>query len=151
MQRLVAIIIVALVSISASAAQSTQHETLHLHQRPSGRVTSHFAFAQSVAQSQAHALDDIARGFGIDEMALSFTQGTRCDSIATKVGCRPPGVVLWAWMRNNHSLSSVDTRWSALTNALAGTFCASLNFITPENSAEPQSSFTHSSVNSCAP
>ncbi|KAI8609329.1 GPI transamidase component PIG-T [Chytriomyces sp. MP71] len=49
--------------------------------------------------------------------------------------------------RNNHQGSTdVDKRWTGLTNALAGTFCASLNFITPQVSAEPLISFNVSSV-----
>jgi phosphatidylinositol glycan class T len=36
---------------------------------------------------------------------------------------------------------SVDERWRGLTNALAGLFCASLNFIDEASTVVPQLSF----------
>lgn len=36
---------------------------------------------------------------------------------------------------------SVDDEWKGLTNALAGLFCASLNFVNPSNSMSPEFTF----------
>lgn len=41
---------------------------------------------------------------------------------------------------------SVDDEWKGLTNALAGLFCASLNFINPANSMSPEFTFRPTGV-----
>ena len=41
---------------------------------------------------------------------------------------------------------SVDDEWKGLTNALAGLFCASLNFVNPANSVSPEYTFRPTGV-----
>jgi phosphatidylinositol glycan class T len=47
---------------------------------------------------------------------------------------------LWAWVEAEDS-KQADSRWEALTNALSGLFCASLNFIDSTRTIRPVRSF----------
>lgn len=50
------------------------------------------------------------------------------------------GVELWAWVEADDD-AGADKRWTALTNALSGLFCASLNFIDSTRTIRPVMSF----------
>ncbi|KAJ3347202.1 Subunit of the glycosylphosphatidylinositol transamidase complex-like protein [Entophlyctis luteolus] len=137
-------------SLATSQASGPYAESLVLTQTLDGRVAAEFAFELPSAPD-SHPLASVVRATGVSVLDLSFSYGSACARSAAIRDCRPPGVVLWAWMDNaEEALNATSTqnpeslrasRWTRLTNALAGTFCASLNFITPEVSAEPADTF----------
>ena len=51
------------------------------------------------------------------------------------------GVELWAWV-DADSDTAADARWTTLTNALSGLFCASLNFLDSTRTIRPVLSFS---------
>ncbi|ORY37226.1 Gpi16 subunit, GPI transamidase component [Rhizoclosmatium globosum] len=137
----------------ATASPTSQYsEHLQLTQRPNGKVGAHFSFSQVLDGTKYHALEAIAHEFGVASLDLAFTQGKAggCKALNLDgIECTPAGLVLWAWLDNDLSpplssqnSSDFSSRWTGLTNALAGTFCASINQIVPTKvSAEPRESF----------
>ncbi|KAI8609330.1 hypothetical protein BC830DRAFT_1151089 [Chytriomyces sp. MP71] len=74
-------------------------ESLAAKQDATGRVHLRFSFvAGSSTPLDRNALADVANAFGVEALSLAFTQGTRCVRGQTHEECRPPGVVLWAWI-----------------------------------------------------
>ncbi|KAI9334576.1 Gpi16 subunit, GPI transamidase component-domain-containing protein [Obelidium mucronatum] len=136
----------ALLSAVAVAAQSTYHEQLALKQSLDGKVAAVFSFQQaSPSSSLYHPLAAIANEFGVAHIDFGFSQGKAgaCVGLGLASECLPPGLLSLATRLirlSSLNSSDPDLRWTGLTNALAGTFCASMNFITPKVSAEPKES-----------
>ncbi|TGZ84953.1 putative GPI transamidase component Gpi16 [Ascodesmis nigricans] len=104
-----------------------------------GTYTNHHSlFPRSLAQILSHS--------NTRELHLKFTMG-RWD--AESWGAQPfngqtaggTGVELWAWVEAVDG-PTADKRWTTLTNALSGLFCASLNFIDGTRTIRPVMSFT---------
>jgi phosphatidylinositol glycan class T len=94
----------------------------------------HSVFPRSLAQilEYSHAR----------ELHLKFSLG-RWDSElwGTPIGkAGGTGVELWAWVEADDD-AGADKRWTTLTNALSGLFCASLNFIDGTRTIRPVMSF----------
>jgi phosphatidylinositol glycan class T len=103
-----------------------------------GTFTSHHTFfPRSLAQILEHS--------GARELHLKFSLG-RWD--AERWGAQiwdgktggGTGVELWAWVEADDD-TGADKRWTTLTNALSGLFCASLNFIDSTRTIRPVMSF----------
>ncbi|CAG8512123.1 10827_t:CDS:2 [Diversispora eburnea] len=85
-------------------------------------------------------IDGLAVHYNARELHLTFTQGkwNYEDWGYPIVPSAGTGVELWAWLRKDGKL---DKNWKSLTNALAGLFCASLNFIDDTITVQPKLSF----------
>ncbi|KAI8920236.1 hypothetical protein PhCBS80983_g05531 [Powellomyces hirtus] len=126
------------------------NEDLRFTQLPDGKVLSEFKFIRRIGPLALakvrdnhysllpRSVGEIVQTFGVEELHLTFTQGTWNHQ---KWGYSPlgaaAGVQLWSWFNT----SSVDKQWKGLTHALAGLFCASLNQIDQSNTAQPLLSF----------
>ncbi|KAJ1566448.1 hypothetical protein HK405_009774, partial [Cladochytrium tenue] len=134
----------------ASAASESLSEHLRLEQFDDGRVLSLFNFSRSFRPAAVDAVSrryfslfpktvgDIVQAFGVAELHLTFSHGRwQYENWGYSPAAAAPGVQLWAWF----NATDVDRRWKGLTNALAGTFCASLNFIDQPLTAEPTITF----------
>ncbi|KAG9307362.1 hypothetical protein G9A89_017191 [Geosiphon pyriformis] len=127
-------------------------ESLTIKPLSDGKLLTHFEFSvtlDKVAEEGAsfnhynlfpRALGQIVQSYKARELHLTFTQG-RWDyeewgyPLSSSAGT---GVELWAWLWKSERLNE---NWKSLTNALAGLFCASLNFIDETNTVQPQLSF----------
>ncbi|RKP23016.1 Gpi16 subunit, GPI transamidase component-domain-containing protein [Syncephalis pseudoplumigaleata] len=87
----------------------------------------------------------IVEQYEVASLRLSLTQGTwfaeRWGYPLTGEESAGSGAELWAQLRTNTQRESVDERWRGLTHALAGVFCASLNFIDATHTVAPQLAF----------
>ncbi|KAL7754329.1 Subunit of the glycosylphosphatidylinositol transamidase complex-like protein [Sorochytrium milnesiophthora] len=83
---------------------------------------------------------------GVDELCISFTQGrwNHAQWDDSHAPTAPSGVHFWAWFRRHHHGLTVDQRWRALTHALSGLFCSSLNFIDETVTSAPMRTFRYS-------
>ncbi|KAJ3068463.1 hypothetical protein HDU98_008367 [Podochytrium sp. JEL0797] len=145
------LVAIGVLGVLGSATTKRYDEHLRVTQSLDGKTLLHFTFEQHFPRGlNFHPMLSVADEFGVAHLDLSFTQGKGSQCIKAQSGdeCVAPGLVLWAWLGNttDSSVSSLDSldrdaRWTGLTNALAGTFCASMNFITPKVSAEPTESF----------
>lgn len=126
------------------------HEELLLKQLPSGHVYAHFQFTtlweNGGDQPNHHchlfpqSLSEVLHLYNVDEMHLSLTGGLwRHENWGYPIVSAPPGAELWAWFKEG--TEDVDKKWTLLSNALSGLFCASLNFINPQQSLNPKYSF----------
>ncbi|KAK3923303.1 GPI transamidase component PIG-T [Frankliniella fusca] len=126
------------------------HEELLLKQLPSGHVYSYFQFTtlwENGGDEPNHhchlfpqSLSEVLHLYNVDEMHLSLTGGLwRHENWGYPVISAPPGAELWAWFKEG--TEDVDKKWTLLSNALSGLFCASLNFINPQQSLNPKYSF----------
>ncbi|KAI0477558.1 Gpi16 subunit [Xylariaceae sp. FL0804] len=133
---------------------SDYHEQLNLKPLPQGSLLASFDFRSNTSLSQFDAqnfryfprsLGQILQHVGTKELHLRFSLG-RWD--AGSWGARPwdgtreggTGVELWAWLEADTD-EEADQKWSTLTNALSGLFCASLNFIDSTRTTRPVMSF----------
>ncbi|KAH6574124.1 hypothetical protein BASA60_002713 [Batrachochytrium salamandrivorans] len=124
-------------------------EHLGLRQLADGKVLAQFAFTtiaelSNTAGQASHyrllprSIGEVFRAFDIKELHLSFTQGRwSYDRWGHSEFTAPSGVELWAWFNS----TSPDAKWKGLTNALAGLFCSSLNFLDHTVTSEPLLSF----------
>ncbi|KAI9348276.1 Gpi16 subunit, GPI transamidase component-domain-containing protein [Zopfochytrium polystomum] len=126
-------------------------ESLRFEQFNDGKVLALFNFSRSFAGRSVDAfqeshyslfpktLGETLQTFGVVEMHLTFTQGRwNHEHWGYSPIAAAPGVQLWSWF----NASDIDTKWKSLTNALAGSFCASLNFIDQSLTAEPRISLS---------
>ncbi|KAI9787428.1 MAG: Subunit of the glycosylphosphatidylinositol transamidase complex-like protein [Peltula sp. TS41687] len=136
------------------ATASDYHERLLLQPLPPSNLLASFNFRSNESYSAVEkhnyrlfprSLGQILQHANTLELHLRFTLG-RWD--AETWGARPwdgakeggTGVELWAWVEAG-SEKEADARWTTLTNALSGLFCASLNFIDSTRTIRPRMSF----------
>ncbi|RUS16083.1 GPI transamidase component PIG-T [Endogone sp. FLAS-F59071] len=134
------------------AAKESFDEELVIKPLKDGKLFTHFQFTTRLNYEPTgdalfshyglfpKAIGQIIQQYGARELHLTFTQGRWNYEnwgypIAQSAGT---GVELWAWMYRTENLES---NWKALTNALSGLFCASLNFIDETITSRPRMSF----------
>lgn len=139
---------------SGVASAADYHEQLVLQPLPLSALLASFNFRSNTSLSafEAHnyrffprSLGQILQHAGTRELHLRFSLG-HWD--AESWGARPwngtreggTGVELWAWLEAEEE-DEANHRWSTLTNALSGLFCASLNFIDGTRTTRPVMSF----------
>jgi phosphatidylinositol glycan class T len=132
------------------ASCSDYHERLLLHPLPGDALLASFNFRSNATEDSfekqnfrlfPRSLGQILQHTHAKELHLRFTVGGWDDE---KWGPRPwqgareggTGVELWAWVEAE-SDQEANKRWFALTNALSGLFCASLNFIDSTRTIRP--------------
>ncbi|KAI9809576.1 MAG: hypothetical protein M1825_000008 [Sarcosagium campestre] len=147
-------LVAAVISVSPAAAATDYHERLDLRPLPPSSLLASFNFRSNESSSSfekqnfryfPRSLGQILQHTNTKELHLRFTLG-RWD--AESWGARPwhgareggTGVELWAWLEAE-STEQADARWTILTNALSGLFCASLNFIDSTRTIRPVISF----------
>ncbi|CAG8652389.1 5533_t:CDS:2, partial [Paraglomus occultum] len=135
------------ISIHTAKTNDQFRENLIIKPLPDGKVLTHFEFSihsSNVDESDydlfPRSIGQIFQTYKARELHLTFTQGRWNYEgwgypIAPSAGT---GVELWAWLWKNDNL---DKNWRSLTNALAGVFCASLNFIDEKSTVRPRLSF----------
>ncbi|KAF2397018.1 GPI transamidase component Gpi16 [Trichodelitschia bisporula] len=146
------LLILALTALCAAASE--YHERLLLRPLPQNALLASFNFRSNSSQQSfdqqnfryfPRSLGQILQHAHTKELHLRFSLG-RWD--AEVWGARPwhgareggNGVELWAWVEAE-SDDEANARWSTLTNALSGLFCASLNFIDSTRTIRPVMSF----------
>ncbi|XP_063988657.1 GPI transamidase component PIG-T [Diachasmimorpha longicaudata] len=76
----------------------------------------------------------------VQELHISLTEGLwKYRKWGYPVVDAGPGAEIYAWFQEE--VQDVDKEWKALTNALSGLLCASLNFVDSSNSMSPEFSF----------
>ncbi|XP_015598546.1 GPI transamidase component PIG-T [Cephus cinctus] len=126
-------------------------EELLLKPLASGHVYAYFQFttlweAPNNVQTFQHShlfprgLGEIIGRHKVDELHISLTEGLwNYEKWGYPVHDAGSGAEIFAWFNKN--VSNVNNEWKSLTNALAGLFCASLNFVDSSNSMSPEFSF----------
>ncbi|RUP51429.1 hypothetical protein BC936DRAFT_148148 [Jimgerdemannia flammicorona] len=144
--------IVACTVATLAVAKESFDEELVLKSLADGKLFTHFQFTTRLDYEPSgdalfshyglfpKAIGQIIQRYGARELHLTFTQGRWNYEdwgypIAQSAGT---GVELWAWM---YRTESIEPNWKALTNALSGLFCASLNFIDETITSRPRMSF----------
>ncbi|XP_076642019.1 phosphatidylinositol glycan anchor biosynthesis class T [Halictus rubicundus] len=90
-------------------------------------------------------LGEIISRHGVDELHLTLTKGLwNYQKWGYPYHDAGPGAEITTWFNND--VVNVDNEWKGLTNALAGLFCASLNFVNPSNSMSPEFTFRPSGI-----
>ncbi|XP_033342211.2 phosphatidylinositol glycan anchor biosynthesis class T isoform X2 [Megalopta genalis] len=90
-------------------------------------------------------LGEIISRHGVDELHLTLTKGLwNYQKWGYPYHDAGPGAEITTWF--NKDVVNVDNEWKGLTNALAGLFCASLNFVNPSNSMSPEFTFRPSGI-----
>ncbi|GES90457.1 GPI transamidase component PIG-T-like [Rhizophagus clarus] len=126
-------------------------ESLTIKPLSDGKLLTHFQFnvrTNEIKEGKAfshyklfpRAIGQIIQSYNAHELHLTFTQGrwNYKDWGYPIVPSAGTGVELWAWLWKDGKL---DKNWKSLTNALAGLFCASLNFIDDTITVQPKLSF----------
>ncbi|EXX71787.1 Gpi16p [Rhizophagus irregularis DAOM 197198w] len=126
-------------------------ESLTIKPLSDGKLLTHFQFnvrTSEIKEGKAfshykffpRAIGQIIQSYNARELHLTFTQGrwNYEDWGYPIVPSAGTGVELWAWLWKDGKL---DKNWKSLTNALAGLFCASLNFIDDTITVQPKLSF----------
>eukprot|EP00842_Homolaphlyctis_polyrhiza_P002519 jgi/Hompol1/3268/HPOL_003175-RA len=135
-------------AISTSAGAMPYSEQLSLTQFADGKVLAEFRFtsilAADVVEQGRHfdllprSIGEVFRANDVREMHLTMTQGRwSYDRWGHSTATAPTGLELWTWFDS----ADVDAKWKGLTNALAGLFCASLNFLDQSVTSVPLLSF----------
>ncbi|CAL7937280.1 unnamed protein product [Xylocopa violacea] len=126
-------------------------EELMLKPLPSNHVYAYFQFTtvwettRNVNTFQhshlfPRGLGEIISRHGVDELHLTLTKGLwNYQKWGYPYHDAGPGAEISTWFRKD--VNNVDDEWKGLTNALAGLFCASLNFVNPSNSISPEFTF----------
>ncbi|KAJ2847213.1 Subunit of the glycosylphosphatidylinositol transamidase complex-like protein, partial [Coemansia erecta] len=141
---------------SAAVSGESFTEDLLLKPLADGKVLLHFEFAFQRRQSQSNngtqhhyhlfprQIGEIALRYDVDELHLSFTQGNWREAQwgYPPVNSQGVGAEMRAQIRGSED--HVAKRWTGLTNALSGVFCASLNFIDSTNTVVPRMMFAES-------
>ncbi|CAG8474801.1 14065_t:CDS:10 [Acaulospora colombiana] len=119
-------------------------ETLTIKPLSDGKLLTHLQFSVRLARgkegtSRTRQFLDLS-SYNARELHLTFTQGrwNYEEWGYPVVPSAGTGVELWAWLWKDGKL---DANWKSLTNALAGLFCASLNFIDDTVTVRPKLSF----------
>lgn len=90
-------------------------------------------------------LGEIISRHNVDELHLTLTKGLwNYQKWGYPYHDAGPGAEISAWFHRD--VVNVDDEWKGLTNALAGLFCASLNFVNPSNSLSPEFTFRPTGV-----
>ncbi|XP_078048445.1 phosphatidylinositol glycan anchor biosynthesis class T [Augochlora pura] len=90
-------------------------------------------------------LGEIISRHGVDELHLTLTKGLwNYQKWGYPYHDAGPGAEITTWFSKD--VVNVDNEWKGLTNALAGLFCASLNFVNPSNSMSPEFTFRPSGI-----
>lgn len=143
-----------LLPLLALVCASDYAEQLLLRPLPQGALLASFNFRSNASQTSfdqqnfryfPRSLGQILQHTSTKELHIRFSLG-RWD--AENWGHRPwngareggTGVELWAWVEADGE-EEADKRWLALTNALSGLFCASLNFIDSTRTIRPVMTF----------
>ncbi|XP_076676774.1 phosphatidylinositol glycan anchor biosynthesis class T isoform X1 [Andrena cerasifolii] len=126
-------------------------EELMLKSLPSNHVYAYFQFTtvwetakEAKALQHSHlfprGLGEIISRHGVDELHLTLTKGLwNYQKWGYPYHDAGPGAEISTWFHRD--VANVDDEWKGLTNALAGLFCASLNFVNPSNSMSPEFTF----------
>ncbi|CAG8552078.1 3840_t:CDS:10 [Acaulospora morrowiae] len=154
--RLLFNLILAVLSLTLVYAEITKpyeefKEALTIRPLADGKLLTHFQFSVRLARGREgtvlkhynffpRTIGQIIQSYNARELHLTFTQGrwNYEDWGYPVVPSAGTGVELWAWLWNDGKL---DENWRSLTNALAGLFCASLNFIDDTVTVQPKLSF----------
>ncbi|KAJ1765446.1 Subunit of the glycosylphosphatidylinositol transamidase complex-like protein [Coemansia sp. RSA 1813] len=125
-----------------------------------GKTLLHFEFeikqtsTIGIQASQHHyhlfprQIGEIALQNNVEELYLSFTQGNWRQDAWGYPPTSSQGVGAEIIARINGTEQASLGKWKGLTNALSGVFCASLNFISDENTSKPRLMFNVSASNS---
>ncbi|XP_015434008.1 PREDICTED: GPI transamidase component PIG-T, partial [Dufourea novaeangliae] len=131
-------------------------EELMLKPLSSNHVYAYFQFttlweAPKEAKTLQHShlfprgLGEIISRHSVDELHLTLTKGLwNYQKWGYPYHDAGPGAEITTWF--NKDVVNVDNEWKGLTNALAGLFCASLNFVNPSNSMSPKFTFRPTGV-----
>ncbi|CAG7848170.1 SubName: Full=Related to GPI-anchor transamidase complex subunit Gpi16 {ECO:0000313/EMBL:CCA75436.1} [Serendipita indica DSM 11827] len=148
-------------SFSTSQPKEMAKERLLLKPLKDGKIAAHFEFdyldaeavprdprtlgERDVAQhfdSFPLSLGQILREYAVAEMHLTLNSGRwqydtwgypQSPAVAS-------GAELWVWMADGGE-KSIEERWSGLSNALAGLFCASLSALPTSRTTSPRYAF----------
>lgn len=131
-------------------------EELFIKPLPTGHVYSYFQFTTTWDVTNTNrfhynlfpkSLGEILFKHKVRELHLTLSQGLwRYPSWGYPFNDAAPGMELWVWFEE--STENLDDEYAQLTNALSGAFCASLNFVSSENTASPVVSFRPTGVTS---
>lgn len=131
-------------------------EELMLKPLPSNHVYAYFQFttvwetANDVTTFQhshlfPRGLGEIISRHNVNELHLTLTKGLwNYEKWGYPYHDAGPGAEIYSWFHKD--VNNVDDEWKGLTNALAGLFCASLNFVNPANSMSPEFTFRPTGV-----
>ncbi|KAK1135762.1 hypothetical protein K0M31_000338 [Melipona bicolor] len=131
-------------------------EELMLKPLPSNHVYAYFQFTtvwettKDVTTFQhshlfPRGLGEIISRHNVDELHLTLTKGLwHYQKWGYPYHDAGPGAEITTWFHKD--VKNVDDEWKGLTNALAGLFCASLNFVNPANSVSPEYTFRPTGV-----
>eukprot|EP00741_Cyanophora_paradoxa_P005194 tig00000852_g5034.t1 len=128
-------------------------EDLTLKELPSGLIAAFFEFeitSERPAAAPASHFDLLPKNIGqlihdvgLEDMRLTLTRGVwNHEAWGPSPEAAPPGAELWASLpasAEEGGLDYVEGRWGRLTSALAGLFCASIQFMAPDPLAKRQS------------
>ncbi|XP_076760887.1 phosphatidylinositol glycan anchor biosynthesis class T isoform X2 [Xylocopa sonorina] len=126
-------------------------EELMLKPLPSNHVYAYFQFTTVWETTRnpntfqhshlfPRGLGEIISRHGVDELHLTLTKGLwNYQKWGYPYHDAGPGAEISTWFHKD--VDNVDDEWKGLTNALAGLFCASLNFVNPSNSISPEFTF----------
>ncbi|XP_060818184.1 GPI transamidase component PIG-T isoform X2 [Bombus pascuorum] len=90
-------------------------------------------------------LGEIISRHNVNELHLTLTKGLwNYQKWGYPYHDAGPGAEIYSWFHKD--VNNVDDEWKGLTNALAGLFCASLNFVNPANSMSPEFTFRPTGV-----
>ncbi|KAJ3329845.1 hypothetical protein HDU76_007039, partial [Blyttiomyces sp. JEL0837] len=152
MKILLACLILPLLAIASSHVSQGEalYESVTFEQFHDGRVLAVFNFTRTLDSEHISGFKnkhfrlfpktfgETIQSFGVEELHLTFTQGRwHYDKWGHSDVAAASGVQLWTWFNT----TDVDLKWKGLTNALAGSFCASLNFIDDSVTSEPHETF----------
>ncbi|XP_064640505.1 GPI transamidase component PIG-T-like [Lineus longissimus] len=147
------LIFVSFTALSVVRSSDEQfHEELLIKPLPNGHIYTHFQFTTTWdidienESSFSHfrlfpkSLGETIAKYSVQELHLTMTQGLwRYEKWGYPVSEAPPGAELWVWFLPE--TKNIDRKWSELSNALSGQFCASLNFMDGKSTVLPKWSF----------
>ncbi|XP_071863656.1 phosphatidylinositol glycan anchor biosynthesis class T [Bombus fervidus] len=131
-------------------------EELMLKPLPSSHVYAYFQFTtvwettKDITTFQhshlfPRGLGEIISRHNVNELHLTLTKGLwNYQKWGYPYHDAGPGAEIYSWFHKD--VNNVDDEWKGLTNALAGLFCASLNFVNPANSMSPEFTFRPTGV-----
>lgn len=131
-------------------------EELMLKPLPSNHVYAYFQFTtvwettKDITTFQhshlfPRGLGEIISRHNVNELHLTLTKGLwNYQKWGYPYHDAGPGAEIYSWFHKD--VNNVDDEWKGLTNALAGLFCASLNFVNPANSMSPEFTFRPTGV-----
>lgn len=137
-----------LIGFTLGLVSESYQESLAIKQFQDGKVLADFNFNRtmfpgtrgqqdSMYEITPKALGEIFKKYSVQELHLTFTQGRWNTERWGQFESAPQGVVLWAWLSDQ----DIQEKWKGLTNALAGLFCASLNYMDSSMTSEPLLAF----------